>query len=194
MFKGIDEEEKLMQTILASGQTREMWFLTEDGLYEVLMQSRKPIAKEFKKEVKKVLKDIRKNGLYVNTNTLDEMIAAQDLAIEMLQRIKEEKTQVKNLNGVIKEQKSKVVFADAVTKAETTILVGEMVKIIRQNAIDIGQNRMFKWLREKGYLIKQKGKHYNMPTQKSMELELFKIKETVISKKNGENEITELRR
>ncbi|GAA0760577.1 hypothetical protein SDC9_101865 [bioreactor metagenome] len=185
----VDEEEKVRNIITTLGGDQETWFLTEDGLYEVLMQSRKPIAKVFKKEVKAILKDIRKNGMYVNSKLLDDMLENTEFSITMLPKLKTEKENQKTLTKAIEEQKPKVVFADAVTISSSTILVGELAKLIKQNGVDIGQNRLFQWLRENGYLIKKKGLDYNMPTQKSMELELFKVKETIITKSNGENTI-----
>lgn len=167
----VDEEEKVRNIITTLGGDQETWFLTEDGLYEVLMQSRKPIAKVFKKEVKAILKDIRKNGMYVNSKLLDDMLENTEFSITMLQKLKVEKENQKTLTKAIEEQKPKVVFADAVTISSSTILVGELAKLIKQNGVDIGQNRLFQWLRENGYLIKKKGLDYNMPTQKSMELE-----------------------
>ena len=186
MLKSIDEDEKLMQTILASGQNRQMWFLTEDGVYEVLMQSRKPIAKIFKKEVKKILKDIRKHGMYAR----DELLDNPDLLIEMATRLKQEREQRKQLEATVQEQTPKVLFADAVTASHTSILVGELAKLIQQNGIDIGQNRLFAWLRDNGYLIKKKGNDYNMPTQKSMNLGLFEIKEGTRVHSDGHVSIT----
>lgn len=189
LLRRVDEEEKVVGLNDTLGGRQETLFLTEDGLYEVLMQSRKPVAREFKREVKKILKDVRKNGLYVKTNLLDGMVDNPDLAIEMLKRLKAEKDKAKELENGMQQQAPKVLFANAVATAGTTILVGELAKLIRQNGVEIGQNRLFKWLRENGYLIKKKGFDYNMPTQKAMELELFKVKETVITRYNGETEI-----
>lgn len=190
MLKNIDEEEKVVNNAYTLGGNQQQWFLTEDGVYEVLMQSRKPIAKAFKKEVKAILKDIRKNGMYVNSKLLDDMLENPEFSITMLQKLKIEKENQKTLTKAIEEQKPKVVFADAVTISSSTILVGELAKLIKQNGVDIGQNRLFQWLRNNGYLIKKKGIDYNMPTQKAMELELFKVKETIIIKNNGETEIS----
>ena len=181
MMEMVDENEKLMCSISTSGQNREMWFLTEDGLYEVLMQSRKPIAKQFKKEVKKILKSIRMNGMYATDKLLDN----PDLAIQAFTKLKEEREKRKALEIKIEEQKPKVVFADAVETSKTSILIGDLAKLIKQNGVDIGQKRMFTWLRDNGYLIKRQGSDYNMPTQKSMELELFEVKETVINHSDG---------
>ena len=182
LIANVDDTEKLKAIISRSGQNREMWFLTEDGLYEVLMLSRKPIAKEFKKEVKKILKTIRKNGMYV----VDDLLDNPDLAIQAFTKLKEEREKRKELEIKLEEDKPKVLFADSVSASKTSVLVGELAKLLKQNGIDIGQNRLFEQLRNLGYLIQKKGSSFNMPTQRSMELKLFEIKETTISQPNGE--------
>lgn len=186
MIKNIDEDEKVSSPLQYSGQVREMWFLTEDGVYEVLMQSRKPIAKAFKKEVKKVLKDIRKHGMYAR----DELLDNPELLIDLATKLKQERDQRKQLEAKVQEQAPKVLFADAVTASDTSILVGELAKLIQQNGVSMGQNRLFAWLRENGYLIKKKGADYNMPTQKSMNLGLFEIKEGTRVHSDGHVSIT----
>lgn len=178
MVKSVDENEKV---ITRTNNTSAI-FLTEDGLYEVLMLSRKPIAKEFKKEVKKILKTIRKNGMYV----VDDLLDNPDLAIQAFTKLKEEREKRKKLEIKLEEDKPKVLFADSVSTSKTSILVGELAKLLKQNGIDIGQNRLFEQLRNLGYLIQKKGSSFNMPTQRSMELKLFEIKETTISQPNGE--------
>lgn len=177
----VDDDEKGRNNVTTLGGTQGSWFLTEDGLYEVLMQSRKPIAKAFKKEVKKILKDIRRHGMYAREELLDN----PDLLIQVAQELKKEKDQRKALEMKIEEDKPKVLFADAVSISSTSILVGEMAKLIKQNGIDIGQNRLFKWMRENGYLISRRGNDYNLPTQRSMNLKLFEIKETPVVHNNG---------
>ena len=181
MLNTVDESEKLVRKIFVSGQNREVWFLTEDGLYEVLMQSRKPIAKAFKKEVKIILKTIRQNGMYATEKLLDN----PDLAIQAFTKLKEEREKRKALENKIVEDKPKVLFAEAVETSKSSILVGELAKILKQNGVDIGQKRLFDWLRNNGYLIKRKGTDYNMPTQRAMELGLFEIKETAITHSAG---------
>ena len=182
MMSIVDENEKLTYTIRNSGQNREMWFLTEDGLYEVLMQSRKPIAKQFKKEVKKILKTIRLNGMYATDKLLDN----PDLAIQAFTKLKEEKEKRLQLEHEAEINKPKVIFAEAVETSKTSILIGELAKLIKQNGIDMGQKRLFTWLRDNGYLIKiSKRTDYNMPTQRAMELGLFEIKETAITHSDG---------
>lgn len=161
-------------------------FLTENGLYEVLMQSRKPIAKEFKKQVKVILKDIRKHGVYAT----DKLLENPDLLIGALQKLKEEREVRKQLEDKIESQKTKVLFAETIETAKTSILVGELAKIIKQSGYDIGAQRMFDWLRDNGYLIKRAGSDRNMPTQKSMDLGLFEIKEGTRASADGSIHIT----
>lgn len=181
MVDTVDEDEKLRETIFTSGQNREVWFLTENGLYEVLMQSRKPLAKEFKKKVKEILKTIRKHGLYAT----DQLLNNPDFAIAAFQALKEERARKQALEAQIEADKPKVLFADAVSASHTSILVGELAKLISQNGYKIGANRLFAWMRENGYLIKRKGSDWNMPTQRSMDLKLFEIKETNIQHADG---------
>ena len=181
MLDNIDENEKIKAEIGTLTNSYSAWFLTEDGLYEVLMQSRKPIAKQFKKEVKKILKSIRMNGMYVTEKLLNN----PDFMIKTFMKLKEEKEKRVALELKVEEQKPKVVFADAVETSKTSILIGDLAKLIKQNGVDIGQKRMFIWLRDNGYLIKRQGSDYNMPTQKAMELGLFEIKETAVTHADG---------
>ena len=181
MVDTVDEDEKLRETIFTSGQNREVWFLTENGLYEVLMQSRKPLAKEFKKKVKEILKSIRKHGLYAT----DQLLNNPDFAIAAFQALKEERARKQALEAQIEADKPKVLFADAVSASHTSILVGELAKLISQNGYKIGANRLFAWMRENGHLIKRKGSDWNMPTQRSMDLKLFEIKETNVQHADG---------
>lgn len=182
MVNIVDENEKLKRTMYVSGQNREMWLLTEDGVYEVLMQSRKPIAKQFKTEVKKILKTIRLNGMYATDKLLDN----PDLAIQAFTKLKEEREKRLQLEHEAEINKPKVIFAEAVETSKTSILIGELAKLIKQNGIDMGQKRLFAWLRDNGYLIKiSKRTDYNMPTQRAMEMGLFEIKETAITHSDG---------
>lgn len=186
MLESVDDNEKIKLEVGTLTNGYSAWFLTEDGLYEVLMQSRKPIAKKFKKKVKEILKDVRKYGMYAT----DELLDNPDLIIKMATRLKEEKAKNKELEDKMKEDKPKVLFAEAVSIAKNTILVREMAKLIKQNGIDMGEKRLFIWLRENGYLIKKIGTDYNMPTQRSMDLGLFEIKESPVLHSSGEIEIS----
>lgn len=182
MVKSIDENEKIITRTNNTSAT----FLTEDGLYEVLMQSRKPIAKAFKKEVKTILKEIRKNGGYIvtNENETDEQIMAKALLVAQ-RTIERKNEKIKQLEVKVENDRPKVLFAEAVETSKNSILIGDLAKIIKQNGYDIGQKRLFAWLRDNGYLIKRAGSDYNMPTQKSMNLKLFEIKETAITHSDG---------
>lgn len=188
----VEEDEKLKRTLYVSGQKREMWFLTEDGLYEVLMQSRKPIAKQFKKEVKHILKNIRKHGGHLTNQTIEQALLNPDMLIQLANNIKSEQEKrlaaeqaVIEANQIIEQQKPKVLFAESVSASETSILVREFSKILKQNNIDFGEKRLFHWLRENGYLIKRPGSDYNSPTQRSMDMKLFEVKETPINRSDG---------
>ncbi|MGX9756224.1 phage antirepressor [Clostridioides difficile] len=189
MLMSIDEDEKVTITNSNSGGNK--LFLTEDGLYEVLMQSRKPIAKQFKKEVKKILKEIRKTGGYIHTtkDMSDDEIMAR--ALQVAQKTIEKKSrEIEEKDKVIQLQQPKVLFADAVLSSENSILVGELAKILKQNGVDTGQNRLFDWLRDNGYLIKRKGEDYNIPTQKSMNLGIMEVKKRVINNPDGSTKVT----
>ena len=167
------------------GLTGETNLVNEYGLYSLILGSRKPEAKKFKRWVThEVLPSIRKNGGYIaNQESLTpEQIVAQALIVA--NNIIQEK------DRLLAEQKPKVLFADAVSTSHTSILVGELAKLINQNGVDIGQNRLFEWLRDNGFLIKRNGTDYNMPTQYSMDLGLFEIKERSIANPDGSVRIT----
>ena len=186
MVENVDEDEKLKCLLNTSGQNRQVWFLTENGVYEVLMQSRKPIAKAFKRQVKEILKSIRKHGVYMTDQKAYDITHNPNALADLLLQAGE---QLKKKDLIIQEMQPKAIFADAVSASHTSILVGELAKILKQNGVNIGQNRLFAVLRERGFLIKRKGSDWNMPTQKSMELGLFEMKETVISHADGHTSI-----
>lgn len=181
----VDEEDKLNNESLSSLGQRGGWLINESGLYSLILSSKLSNAKKFKKWVtSEVLPQIRKTGGYipVNENMSDSEIMARALVVA-------QKT-IENKDKLIEDMKPKAIFADAVVTSHSSILVGELAKLLKQNGIDIGQNRLFKWLRDKGYLIKRKGTDFNMPTQKSMDLELFEIKERTINNPDGGIRIT----
>lgn len=190
MIKTVEEDEKVRNIVSTPGGNQEMWFLTEDGLYEVLMQSRKPIAKAFKKEVKAILKDVRKHGAYMTAETIENVLTDPDTIIKLATNLKEEQTKRREAELKIEQDKPKVLFADALTTSTSSILVGELAKLLKQNGVEIGQNKLFDWLRDNGYLIKKRGELYNLPTQRSMELGLMDIKKRVINDANGSSRIT----
>lgn len=185
MMRTVDDNEKLLQTLFVSGQNREMWFLTEDGLYEVLMQSRKPIAKEFKREVKQILKSVRKHGLYAT----EELLNNPDFMIAAMKALKEEKEARKALEAENEKLQPLALFAKSVSASDTSILIGDLAKLLKQNGYDTGQKRLFEELRQRGFLMKS-GSSKNLPTQKSMELGLFEVKESTINNPDGSIRVT----
>lgn len=157
-------------------------FIPENVFYKLCMKANNEVARKFQDLVcDEILPSIRKNGMYVVDNLLDN----PDLAIQAFTKLKEEREKRKELEIVLKENKPKVIFAEAVEASKTSILIGELAKLLKQNGHDIGQKRLFSWLREQGFLIKREGSEYNMPTQKSMDLGLFEIKETAITHSDG---------
>lgn len=178
----VDDEDKLVHQFSASGQNRNMTVINESGFYALVLSSKLPRAKEFKRWVtSEVLPTIRKNGMYAT----DELLDNPDFAIATLQKLKEEREAKKLLEATIEEQKPKVIFADAVSASKSSCLIGELAKILKQNGINIGQNKLFQWLRSNGYLISRRGDSWNQPTQKSMQLGLFELKKTNINHADG---------
>lgn len=193
----LDDDEKGVSQIETPGGKQNMTILNEPGLYSLLfaMQpskargvteeyilEREQSLKQFKRWVThEVIPSIRKHGMYAK----DELLDNPDLLIQVATQLKEEKEKRKLLEAKVELDKPKVVFADSVAVSKTSILVGELAKILKQNGINIGQNRLFEKLRQEGFLIKRKGTDYNMPTQKAMDLELFEIKETSVTHSDG---------
>lgn len=188
--KHVDEEDK---ELLKPGEmpTLKMsnfgaYIINESGLYSLVLSSKLPTAKAFKRWItSEVIPSIRKHGAYITPDTLEQMIADPDTTIRLLTTLKEERQERVRLEAEAKANRPKVLFADAVATAHTSILIGELAKLLKQNGVDMGQNRLFDWMRKHGYLIARKGTDYNMPTQKSMELGLMEIKETSISHADG---------
>ena len=166
---------------------RGLRFINESGLYSLILSSKLPNAKKFKRWVtSEVLPTIRKHGMYATEELLDN----PDVAIAVFTALKAEREKRKLLEAQIEADKPKVIFAEAVDAAQTSILVGDLAKLLKQNGINTGQKRLFEWLRANGYLISRKGNDYNSPTQKSMELGLFEIKERTINNPDGSIRIT----
>ena len=169
--KHVDEDDKEVSKCDTPGGKQDLITINESGKYSLVLSSELPQAKEFKRWVtSEVLPTIRKHGMFAT----DELLDNPYFAIATLQKLKEER-----------EAKKLLEATNDVSASHTSILVGEFAKIMRQNGADMDQNRMFAWLRENGYLISRKGSDRNMPTQKSMELGLFEIKETTINHSDG---------
>lgn len=187
----VDEEDKAKVAIHDGSQNRNMTVINESGLYSLILSSKLPNAKKFKRWVtSEVLPSIRKHGAYMTENTLEEALTNPDFLIKLATELKEEQSKRKALEEEKKLNAPKVIFADAVSTSKTSILIGELAKILKQNGIETGQRRLFEWLRSNKYLISRKGTDYNMPTQKSMELGLFEIKETSIAHADGHTSIS----
>ena len=164
------------------GRTQQANFINEANFYKLVFQSRKPEAEKFADWVtSEVLPSIRKHGLYAT----DQLLNDPDLAIAAFQALKEERAKKQALEAQVEADKPKVLFANAVSASQTSILIGDFAKLLRQNGLEIGQNRLFIWLRENGFLINRKGDSWNMPTQRSMDRGLFEIKERTHHEPNG---------
>lgn len=186
----IDEEDKLTERIVLSGQNREVIVINESGLYSLILSSKLPTAKKFKHWVtSEILPTIRKTGGYVSNDDMfiNTYLPFADDQTKLL--FKSTLETVKKLNKKIEEDKPKVLFANAVETAQNSILIGDLAKLIKQNGVNIGQKRLFDWMRENGYLIKN-GTSKNMPTQKAMDLKLFEIKERTVNNPDGSVRIT----
>ena len=158
--------------------------VSESGLYALVLASRKPEAHEFKRWVThEVLPSIRKHGGYMAGQ---ERMTPEQMALASMRWLQ---SKVDEQAKQLKAQEGKVLFANAVESAKTSILVGDLAKILKGNGVDIGQKRLFAWLREHGWLIKARGSSWNMPTQKSMDLGLFEIKETTVTHADGHTTI-----
>lgn len=180
----VDDEDKLTERIVLSGQCREAVLINESGLYSLILSSKLPTAKAFKRWVtSEVLPSIRQTGGYIagQENMSDADLMAKALLVAQRQIAQRDKQ--------LAEMQPKALFADSVCASSTSILIGELAKILKQNGVATGQNKLFAWMRDNGYLIRRKGADYNMPTQRSMEMQLFEIKETVVTHADGHTSI-----
>ena len=185
----VDVEDK---QIIQRGQiatldipNRGMTIINESGLYSLVLSSKLPSAKVFKRWVtSEVLPAVRKHGAYVTPSTLEQMIADPDTTIQILTALKDERAQRIKLEAEAKKNFPKVLFAESVSASSDCVSIGILAKMICQNGTPIGQNRLFALLRKDGYLM-QSGARYNLPTQKSIEMGLFRIKESTISNPDG---------
>lgn len=178
------DEFSTTEVIDSIGRRQQTYIISEPGLYRLVMKSRKPEAKEFQRWVThEVLPSIRKHGGYMAGQ---ERMTPEQMALASMRWLQ---SKVDEQAKQLKAQEGKVLFANAVETARTSILVGDFAKILKSNGIDIGPRRLFAWLREHGWLIKAKGSSWNMPTQKAMDLHLFEVKETTISHSDGHTTI-----
>lgn len=181
----LDEDEKGLRLTQTPGGEQNVLLVTEPGFYKLVMRSRKPEAKAFQRWVThEVLPALRRDGGYMvaRDETPEQTMARAVLLAQ--QTIDRQKSRIAGLEAENEEMRPKALFADAVAASDGTCLIGEFAKMLRQNGVDIGQNRLFAMLREDGYLGKV-GQNRNVPTQRSMELGLFRIKETAITHSDG---------
>lgn len=187
--KHVDSEDKNTVAIhdgITRGNPNQV-VINESGLYSLILSSKMPNAKKFKRWVtSEVLPAIRKHGAYMTDAKAFDVVNNKNGLADLLQQAAD---QLKQKDIQIEEMKPKALFADSVATSNSTILIGELAKILRGNGIDIGATRLFRWMREHGYLINRKGSDWNMPTQRAMNLGLFKIKETTINHANGTTSI-----
>ena len=162
-------------------------FIPENIFYRLAMKAKNEAAERFQAKIAdEVIPSIRKHGAYMTPETLEKVLLSPDTLMQLAQNLKDEQEKRRALEHKVEKDKPKVLFADAVSVSDSAILIGDLAKILRQNGVEMGQTRLFQWLRENGYLIKQRGSSYNMPTQKAMELGLFKIKETCVTHSDGQ--------
>lgn len=184
--KHVDEEDKLTRQIADSGQRRNMYFINESGLYSLILKSKLPTAKKFKRWVtNEVLPAIRKHGAYMTPEKIEEALLNPDTIIKLATELKEERLERERAQRQLKQQEPQVVFAKTVEVSQNSVAVKVLATILKQNGVDIGQNRLFQWLRDNNYLSSRQGKSWNMPTQKSMDLELFELKPNTFFHNNG---------
>lgn len=185
----IDEDDRTVNESFTVNGTA-IALINESGLYSLVLSSKLPTAKKFKRWVtSEVLPSIRKHGAYMTPETLEKMVLTPDFGIRLLTELKAEQDKRKALEATVEEQKPHVLFSNAVSASKTTILIGALAKLLKQNGINIGQNRLFEWLRQNGFLVKR-GDNRNMPTQRAMEMGLFEVKESCHLNSNGCNVIT----
>lgn len=190
--KMFDEDEFSTAEVIDSiGRRQQAYIISEPGLYRLVMRSRKPEAKEFQRWVThEVLPSIRRTGGYIPTTDADDDMTILAKAVMIGQRTMEaQKQKITEQQTRIVELEPKARFADAVAASDGTCLVGELAKMLRQNGMDIGQNRLFRLLQADGYLGKS-GSNRNVPTQRAMDLGLFRIKETTVTHADGHTTVS----
>ena len=186
-IQSLDDDERAKFNLGRQGEAN---LVSEAGFYKLVMRSRKPEAKAFQRWVThEVLPSIRKRGGYLTPEKVEEVLLNPDTIIRLATDLKEERARRAELERENAAMAPKALFADAVASSDTSILIGELAKLLRQNGVSIGQNRLFEWMRENGFLMKA-GSSRNMPTQRAMEMGLFEVKERTIANPDGSVRIT----
>ena len=171
---------------LGRGMNTEANIVNEAGLYKIILRSDKPEAKEFQRWVThEVLPSIRRHGAYMTDEVIERTLTDPDYLIRLATQLKEQRAVIAEQRATLDEQAPKVLFADAVSASQSSILVGQLAKIISQNGVEIGQKRLFAWLRDNHYLSSRRGDDYNMPLQRYVEQGLFQIKESSHTNPDG---------
>lgn len=188
----VDEDDKGVGEIQTPGGKQKIVIINESGLYSLVLSSKLPTAKKFKHWItSEVLPAIRKTGGYIaNAETMTDAEIMSKALLIAKQTIESREQRIHSLEAETERMKPKEIFADAVSASNSSILIGDLAKILHGNGIKIGRGRLFAWMREHGFLIKQKGTSYNMPTQRAMELGLFRVKEGSYVDGKGNNIIT----
>lgn len=170
------------------GRTQEASFIPEGDVYRLIVHSKLPSAERFERWVfDEVIPTIRRHGAYATETTIENIIADPESGIKLLQALKAEQERRKEAEAIAEAQRPKALFADAVAASDNSILVGELAKILRQNGVETGQNRLFRWMRDNGYIMR----YTNVPTQYSMERGLMEVKERAINNPDGSVRITQ---
>ena len=184
----LEDDEKGRNSIPTLGGNQEMTTVSEAGLYSLVLGSRKPEAKAFKRWIThEVIPTIRKHGMYATPETLERMLDDPDSMIQILQTLKSERAARLQAEETNRLNAPKVFFADSVAQADNEILIGELAKILKQNGVETGQKRLFNQLREDGYIMKGS----TVPTQRAMEQGLFRVIERTVTQPNGTTRITQ---
>lgn len=195
----VDSEDCTVHTVLTKGGNQKKKFVNESGLNDLIFgaskQGNNPEIKERARKYKRwvtseVLPTIRKHGAYMTMETIERTLTDPDFIIRLATDLKNERNKRIKAEKLVEDQKPQVLFAKSVEASDQSVLIGELAKILKQNEINIGQNRLFGWMRENGYLIKQKGENFNLPTQRSMEIGLFEIKKRTINNPDGSVRVT----
>lgn len=168
-----------------------MQMVNEPGLYTLILGSRKLEAKQFKRWIThEVIPSIRKHGGYLTADKIEEALTDPDVLIQLATNLKEERAKRQQLEQQALVNKPKLLFAEAMEVSRHSILIGELAKLISQNGVEMGQKRLFKWMREKGYLIRKQGEEYNNPAQRAMNMDLFEIKKSSYINNDGSVRVT----
>jgi anti-repressor protein len=187
----LDEDEKDAVSIRTLGGDQKMSIINEPGLYALVLGSRKPEAKAFKRWIThEVIPSIRRHGAYATVDTIDRILGDPDFGIRLLSELKQERERTRQLEQENAAMRPKALFADAVSAAQSSILIGDLAKLLKQNGVPTGANRLFDWLRNNGYLSRQRGESWNMPTQRSMEMGLVEVVERTLTNPDGSIRLT----